>query len=123
MVMTTEVLLYGHSMFLAGIKAKLEQCHDLGLNTIDTACCPSPTPDCRRVILVDFAETSPDQVVHVLRQHPEAVVIGVDPSSYSVLVLSDASAEAASLEDLTQIIRYEPGAQAWARKIQGGVVG
>jgi hypothetical protein len=122
MSVTTEVLLFGHSLFLAGIKAKLEQCHDFDLSNVDANCRPYPTPDCRRVILLDFAETSPDQAMHILRQHPEAVVIGVDPSSLNVLVLSHASPEAVSLDDLTQIIRQEPVAQAGARQVQGGVI-
>jgi hypothetical protein len=122
MALTTEVLLYGNSLFLAGIRAELEQCHDFDLTTVAADSVPSLTPDRRRVILLDFAETSPDLAVNMLRQHPEAVVIGVDPSSYSVLVLSHAASEAVSLDDLVKIIRQEPSARAGARQIQGGII-
>lgn len=123
MAMSTEVLFYGNSLFLAGIRAELEQCGEPDLTAVDAARSPSPTPDCRRrVILLDYAETSPDLAVNLLRQHPDAVVIGVDPSSYNVLVLSYAAAKAVSLDDLVRIIRQEPCARDVARQIQGGLI-
>ena len=102
------LVLYGDSVFLAGIQAELEADQALALTAIKAGC-----PDAleqiwaRRpqVVLCDLAEGKTDFALALLRAQPELLLIGVDPSSDHLLVLSGLSPPALSVGDLTQVIK------------------
>jgi hypothetical protein len=105
------VVLYGNSVFLAGIKAELERDTTLELLTIETG-----HPDALklirqrqpRVVLFDLGTGQLDCVVSLLRGQPGLLLIGVDPSSDEMLVLSSHPALALSMQDLMQLILEYP---------------
>jgi hypothetical protein len=102
------VVLYGNSVFLAGIKAELELDPEIELIAVD-ARSPDVVERIRdhkpRALLIDLAEGQPDFAVALLRAQPGLLLIGVDPSSDELLVLSNQPAQALNLSDLIELIR------------------
>jgi hypothetical protein len=104
------VVLYGNSVFLAGIRADLERDASLELIPIEAG-----DPDatdmvraCRpRALLFDLAAEQPRFEV-MLRERSDLLLIGVDASSDELLVLSSQPAKAWSISDLVQLI-HGPG--------------
>jgi hypothetical protein len=102
------LVLVGNSVFLAGIKAVLERCLAFELVTLEAG-----QPDGMnlirlhkpRAVLFDLAMGQPDFVVPLLRDQPDLLLIGVDPSSNEMLVLSSHPAQALSISDLVEVIQ------------------
>jgi len=103
----TRVILYGDSLLLAGIRVQLQSCPEFELITVDAGIQGLPEfirsfkP---RVLLFDFALTEPDFAVPLLRDFPDLLLIGVDPSRDELLILTGKSAAASSMGDLVKII-------------------
>ena len=102
------VVLYGNSVFLAGIKAELELDPGIELIAVDTG----STDVMERIrdhkpgaLLCDLAEGQPDFAVALLREQPSLLLIGVDPSSDELLVLLNQPAQALNLSDLIELTR------------------
>ncbi len=101
------VVLYGNSVFLAGLKTELERCLGLDLVTIETV-----DPNAielilahkPRVVLFDLTMVQPDFAVRLLREQPGVLLICVDPSSDEILVLSSQPQHALSIADLIKVI-------------------
>ena len=101
------VVIYGNSVFLAGIRADLKGRTWLQLVTVEPG-----SPDALRrirelnpaVVLVDLAAAQPDVAISVLRDRPEIILIGVDPSSDKMLVLYSRQEQPLSAADLVQMI-------------------
>jgi hypothetical protein len=102
------VVLYGNSVFLAGIKAELELNPGIELIAGD-ARSPGVMEKIRdhkpRALLFDLAEGQPDIAFALLREQPHLLMIGVDPSSDELLVLSNQPVQALNLSDLIELIR------------------
>jgi hypothetical protein len=104
------VVLYGNSVFLAGIRADLRRRTQLELLTIEEDC-----PDaadriraCRpTAVLFDLAAVQPDFAIALLRERPGLLLIGVDPSSDELLVLSGQPVQALSFADLVNVIHQK----------------
>ncbi len=107
MVSNSRLVVYGNSVFLAGIKAQLENTAALELITLqDThtgvadrvrACQP-------QAVLFDLAMGYPDFAVSLLHELPGLLLIGVDPSSNELLILSGRPQPAMSVSDLVAVI-------------------
>lgn len=101
------LVLYGNSVFLAGIRTELERAASLELITIEAGC-----PDVMnlirtrqpRAVLFDLSMPQPDFAISLLRERPGLLLIGVDPSSDEMLVLSSHPAQALTMHDLMQLI-------------------
>jgi hypothetical protein len=107
--MTAEacLVLYGNSVFLAGIKAELERATTLELLTIEAGRPDALELICKhqpRAVLFDLGTGQLDFVVSLLRGQPGLLLIGVDPSSDEMLVMSGHPQKALSLSDLVEII-------------------
>jgi hypothetical protein len=104
------LVLYGNSVFLAGIKTELERAGSLELITMEAG-----GPDVAdlilarrpRALLFDLTMPHPDFAIPLLRQQPGLLLIGVDPSSDDMLVLSSHPTQAVSMRDLKQLILQE----------------
>jgi hypothetical protein len=103
----SSVIMYGNSVFLAGLKAKLEQEPGIVLKTVD----PGSTDVVEEIqyskpcaLIFDLAERQPDFTIGLLRKLPGLLVIGVNPSSDEVLVFSIHSVQALSVTDLLAVI-------------------
>lgn len=104
------LVLYGNSVFLAGIKTELERDRDLGLELLSVeAGCADVTHLIRErkpcAVLFDLGMDQPSFVIPMLREQPNLLLIGLDPSSDELLVLSNRPAQVLNLADLTELIR------------------
>ena len=111
MAATPCVVLYGNSVFLAGIKAELEREVAFELITVETGR-PDVTDLIRaynpRAVLFDLAMAQPDFAVTLLRARPGLLLIGVDPARDELLVLSGHQAHCLTIDDLIQMIKTLP---------------
>ena len=101
------VVLYGNSLFLAGIRAELVGQADFELLTV-AADHPDAVGLIRQhgptAVVFDLAAAQPDFSVALLQDRPGLILIGVDPSSDKVLVLSGRQEQPASAADLLQAL-------------------
>ena len=104
------VVLYGNSLFVAGIRAELVGHTDFELLTV-AADYPDAAGLIRELgpaaVVFDLVAAQPDFTVALLRDRPELILIGVDPSSDKVLVLSGRQEQPASAADLLGVIQHE----------------
>ncbi|MCJ7738446.1 MAG: hypothetical protein MUQ10_14240 [Anaerolineae bacterium] len=107
MASDTCLVLYGDSVFLAGIRTGLARDTALDLVAIEDghtgvtdvirACHP-------RAVFFDLAVGQPEFAVTLLRDEPGLLLIGVDPSSNEILILSGRPKQALTLSDLLNVI-------------------
>ncbi len=101
------VLLYGNSVFLAGIKAQLDDYPALDLVMVDAGC-EDVMRQVRerqpRALLFDVTISQLDLAVPLLREQAGLLLIGVDASSDKMVVVSSRPAEALSADDLVNVI-------------------
>ena len=101
------LVLYGNSVFLAGIKAELERAGTFELLTIEIRCAEALELIRKRqprALLFDLGTGQLDFVVSLLREQTGMQLIGVGPSSDEILVLSGYSQPARSVSDLVHAI-------------------
>lgn len=106
----SRIVLYGNSMFLAGIKAELLHCTSLELITVEAKCPDAAAliDDCDpRVVLFDLTMPHSEFALALLRKRPGLLLIGVDPSHNELLLFSSRPFEALSMSDLVQVINEE----------------
>ena len=104
------LIVYGNSVFLAGINAQLEQTTSLELITIESAY--SDVVDqvraCRpQAVLFDVAMDYPDFAVALLYEQPGLLLIGVNSNSNELLVLSGQREQAMTVADLVHVIQQK----------------
>jgi hypothetical protein len=110
------LVLYGSSVFLVGIQAMLADglAHDAGA-PLQLISVQAGQPDAAALIrasrtqavLFDLAEGLPDFIAAALREQPDLLLVGVDPSHDEVLVLSVKPQRALSVADLLNVIRQK----------------
>ncbi len=101
------VILYGNSVFLAGIKAELESRGEFDVITIAADGSSVDALICARgadVVIFDLAAARPNFAVTLLRDSPGSLLIGVDPSSDQLLIVSGHQARAETTTDLVQLL-------------------
>jgi hypothetical protein len=103
----TRVIVCGSSLYMASLAAGLRANPGFDVTRIP-AILPG-VPDSLRetpadVIAVDLAELPVDLPVTLLREHPNLLLLGMDPTSQDLLVLSGHHAPALSVADLVGII-------------------
>ena len=107
------VVLYGNSLFMAGVEASLRGRHGLDVVRIDTT-----LPDAAQrldalrpdVIIFDLiAPNSPFSNLHfpasILQEHPGISLIGLDLNSNTVIVFSSQQHTVLTANDLAQVIQ------------------
>lgn len=101
------LVLYGNSVFLAGIKAELEKGTQLEVIMVETGrpgameLIQARQP---RAVLFDMGTGPLDYVIRLLHRQPGLLLIGVDPSRDEMLVLSGHPQQAMSIADLIEVI-------------------
>lgn len=106
----TRVLFYGDSVFLAGLKVELATAvAPLHLRTLPTDS-PNPLQTIRdyrpQALLFDLSATDqPNFAIPLLRQQPDLLLIGLDPSRDDLLVLSGQSPQAIHINDLIAVFQ------------------
>ena len=110
MVTNSHLVLYGNSVFLAGLKAQLEQTAELELITMEAT--PTEVADsvrtCRpQAVLFDLSMGYPDFAAALLHEQHGLLLIGVDPNSNELLILSSRPQQALSVSDLVHVIQQK----------------
>jgi hypothetical protein len=110
---TRQVILYGDSLVLQGVRAALADCPDVELRWLDPAlegpletiqaCCPA-------VFIFDMAAVRPDFLLALLQQ-PGLRLVGIEPETHQAVVWSGRHEAAVVAADLFNIIQ-ESGAPA-----------
>ena len=103
----TRVIVCGSSLYMASLAAGLRANPDLDVTRIATN--PREVPGCLRdaktdVIAFDLVELPVDLPVVLLREYPDLLLLGMDPTSEELLVLSGHHARALGVADLVRII-------------------
>jgi hypothetical protein len=105
------VVLYGNSLLIAGVEASLRGRPDLDVVRIDTALSDAGTrlnalrPD---VVIFDLiAPHYSEFAIPFLREHPGLPLIGLDPNSKTVTVLSNQRYTALTVNELAQVIQMQ----------------
>jgi CheY-like chemotaxis protein len=101
------VALYGNSLVLASIGARIERCTALQPVTLDAA-----LPDALQrlsalqpdVVLLDLGTTQPDPVMALWKARPDLLLIGVDLGADRMLILSGQPARALTAECLIETL-------------------
>ncbi len=110
MAANSRLVLYGNSVFLAGIKAQLEKTAGLELTSLEAGC-PEIVNlihrDRPHAVVFDLAMGYPDFAVALLHEQPGLLLIGVDPSSNELLILSGRPQQALSFSDLEAVLYKE----------------
>lgn len=102
------LILYGNSIFLAGIKAELLETSQLEVITME----PS-RQDALGLILAlkpcavvfDLSAAQPDFILAMLRMYPDTLFIGIDPSSDEVLKLSGQRTKIHTGKELVEMVK------------------
>ncbi len=111
MVVTrTRVVVYGSSVHMAGIAVSLKADQNL-----EVVCVDPHSPSARRslselspaAIAFDLIDPPPSLDVGLLHEHPGLLLIGVDPNSNELLVLSSQQKRAVAVVDLLKVIQRE----------------
>jgi hypothetical protein len=97
-------------MFLAGIKAELEQRTSLELLAVEARC-----PDFAalintygpQLVLFDISTEQPGFALTLLCEQPGLLLIGVDSCSDQILLLSSQPVQALNISDLVKVIKKE----------------
>lgn len=109
MAACTRLVLYGDSVFLAGIRAELERLSALDLIMVEPggdvvelirSCNP-------RAVLFDLAAEQSTIALTLLRDQPHLLLIGMDPCSDQLLVLSGRATQALNISDLVKVIKQD----------------
>ena len=101
------VALFTNSLVVSSIGASLEGRAGLQVVRIDPA---SPgavrrlSSSCPDVAIVDLYTAQSERAIALLRKYPGLLLIGVDPSSNELLVLSGQPAQVLTTDDLVQLI-------------------
>jgi hypothetical protein len=103
----TRVVVYGSSLQMAGIAASLKANPNL-----EVVCISPRSPNARQslselkpaAIAFDLCDPPASVDVTLLRQQPGVLLIGVDPASDEILLLSSRPVQALSVADLVNAI-------------------
>lgn len=110
MEIRTRVVVYGNSLHMAGIAASLKANQSLEVVCVDTH-----SPTARQTltelnpaaIAFDLSDPPASLDVTLLRQKPGMQLIGIDPASDEILVLSGYQQQALSVSDLVHVIQQK----------------
>jgi hypothetical protein len=108
----TRVVVYGVSLNLAGIAASLKA--EAGLEVVSVDPRRPTARECLSqfnpaVVAFDLGDPDAGLDIAILRERPGLLLIGVDPSSDELLVLSSRPHQALSVADLVEVMQRESG--------------
>ncbi len=115
----TRVVVYGSSLNMACVAVSLKADSNLEATWIDPH-----LPNYRQnisehnpaAIVYDLNDPPPDIDIKLLREQPGVLLIGVDPGSDEMLVLSSRSQQALSMSELVSIIRQQDAKSELSRE-------
>ena len=114
-----QALVCGSSVYMAALAANLQTNPDVAVFHIpaDTAALSRATAELLPVLVAfDLGEMPGDLAISLLRDRPELILVGVDPSSDKMLVLSGRHEQPVSAAELLRAIT-ESGTGSTARVV------
>jgi hypothetical protein len=102
------VLIYGNSLFVAGVAGELRDVPGLTIERIDSAGLQTHAQlhsTCPSILIVDLATTPADLILHCLIDCPTLVLVGLDLRNNRVMVLNRQFFPVTTLHELTQVIQ------------------
>jgi hypothetical protein len=102
------VLIYGNSLFVAGVAAELDTVPGLIIKRFDTSGLSSIGQlqmGCPATLIVDLAMTHSNLVLHCLLECPMLVVVGLDLKNSRVIVLNSQFFPVKTLQELTHVLQ------------------
>ena len=106
MIKVRRVILYGKSVILGTVGASLDCYPDLEIVALspplpDVEALEALAPD---VILFDIDLGQPEPIFFLLKDHPNLLLVGINPENEQVKLWSSAEGEVLTAEDLLQLI-------------------
>lgn len=106
------MVLYGDSLVLAGVGKSLREYPRLEVISVDAS--PELAERelnglCPDVVILDLGAVTKEFAFALLRDHPDLLLIGLDPGGDRLLVLSGQQARALTTEDLVRLIDRDVG--------------
>jgi DNA-binding NarL/FixJ family response regulator len=104
------IMLYGDSLFLAGVEVSLRAMHSFTIVRVDgtlaeaEASCHALRPN---VIIIDISAAHTDDTVRSLSAVPGLRLVGLTPASPDVIIFSGQRAPATTMDDLARILQME----------------
>ncbi len=100
-------IIYGDSLILEGVRARLAGSPGLEVIVLDS-CLDNPLEQLRRlnpaVIIFELGAVQPDFPLAML-QHPDLLLVGINPETHQALVWSGRQAAAVVAADLIEILQ------------------
>jgi hypothetical protein len=118
MTSRTRVVVCGSSLYMVSLAAGLEadpQVEVVRAHFPPEQLCESLRQLAPAAVALDLADTPVDLPVALLREHPGTLLLGMDPTSDSLLVLSGHHTHALTVADLVAIIIRRAAAEAASR--------
>jgi hypothetical protein len=103
------VLIYGNSLFVAGVAAELDAVPGLIIKRVDTSGLRSVEQmqtGCPATLIVDLATIPGNLVLHCLLQCPTLVIVGLDLKNSRVIVLNSQFFPVTTLQELTCVLQH-----------------
>ena len=105
-----KTVVYGKSAFIAGVESGLRNVPGLDVVWID-ATLPDAAQRVRALhpdaVILEYTDLNSPFVIPFLKDYPGFLLIGLDPNSDTVLVLSKHRRTVLAIDDLAQVIRQE----------------
>lgn len=111
MLQKKKVVLYGSSLFITGLEASLKVVPDLEIQRVEVKQQDSldrlraQAPD---VIIIELGIATGDKTINLLKSFPGVALIGLDPESNQLMVLSLQQESVLTTADLVQVIQKQP---------------
>lgn len=110
MIERRRVFLYGRSVILGTVGASLQARPHLEVVSLSS---PFPAPRelaalAPDVVIFDIDAARPEPALSLLEARPNLLLIGIDPESKQLLVLSGRPRDALSIDDLVRVIDRSP---------------
>jgi hypothetical protein len=104
-----KVIIYGDSLILEGVRARLEDCADIQVISLNQPCTmlAEVITAQRPVALIFDAAAGQPEFPAFLLQQPELLLIGIEPEMHQAWVWSGRQAAAVEAADLLGVIRNE----------------
>lgn len=102
------VILVGNSVYIVGLALSLAAYPDIVVTIVDhgeAACEAALTSHPASIVFYDVSLEPPASISSILHQHPEVILIGIDPSNKFVRGPSGEMVMILTMQELTGIIR------------------
>ncbi|OGO37937.1 MAG: hypothetical protein A2Z03_10400 [Chloroflexi bacterium RBG_16_56_8] len=101
------LVLYGRSLFLAGIAASFKEHPDLDVLLLDSNLPDAPqraNAMCPHTVIFELQTIDPSFALSFLQEHPGVILLGLDLASDKLVTLSSQQSTLYTMDDLMHVI-------------------